>query len=415
MKKYVLRTAITFLVVLPLFTVSCKKDNARHLPTDPVPISLSADQVSILSSDNTFAFDLFNRVVGNSGSPENIIISPLSISTALSMVMNGASGSTGDSMIAALRLSGLTAETINKAYRDLTAALLNVDQRVTISIANSVWTENNFVVKKPFTDVLTLYYSAQANAFDITDPLVPQKINSWIENNTNGLIKNMIGKLDPATVMLLANAIYFKGKWSSQFDKNNTVQETFYKSGGVEEQVPMMKQTSEFKIYNGSGFTMAEFPYGQGNFVMDLILPDDYDGINNILPLINESAMESWLSLMNERRTEITVPRFRYGFKKELKEILSDMGMKIAFSDNADFTNISDMGLKISFVLHQAFIETNEEGTEAAAATVAGIQTTAMPTEPYILNIDHPFLYIIRETSTNSILFMGRVDDPLAE
>src|SRR5665811_1443450 len=146
-------------------------------------------------------------------------------------------------------MNGLTPEKINNSYKDLTEALLNVDKRVLISIANSVWTEKNFVVKKPFTDILTQYYNAESKSFDITDPLVPNQINSWIESKTNGLIKNMIDKLDQSTVMLLINAIYFKGMWKSQFDKGNTAQKTFYKPdvGGIS--VPMMKQTSDFKIY----------------------------------------------------------------------------------------------------------------------------------------------------------------------
>lgn len=175
-----------------------------------------------------------------------------------------------------------------------------------------------------------------------------------------------------------------------------------------------MKQTSEFKIYDGEGFTLAEFPYGQGNFAMDVILPDDINGIKNIMPLINDTSFKGWINQMGKRNTELSFPRFKYVYKKELKDILSDMGMGRAFIDNADFSNISDISFQLSFVKHQAMIETNEEGTEAAAATVVGFITTSMPAGPFILNIDHSFLYVIRETTTNSILFMGKVADPLA-
>jgi serine protease inhibitor len=222
----------------------------------------------------------------------------------------------------------------------------------------------------------------------------------------------MLDKLDSNTVMLLINAIYFKGKWKSEFDKANTVQRSFYKPDNLTTQVPMMVQTSDFKIYKGEGFTLAEFPYGQGNFVMDVILPDANNGINIILPLLNANSFEAWINLMVERKADLSFPKFKYGFKKQLKDVLSGMGMRIAFTDNADFSNISDIGLLISFVLHQAVIETNEEGTEAAAATIVGIGYTSMPAGPFVLNIDHSFLYIIRETTTNSILFMGRVTDP---
>jgi serine protease inhibitor len=416
MKKNNFKTAVSILFIISLTFLSCNKEPIETFPTDPVQINLTADQVSLIESENSFAFDIFMKVVENSTESENIIISPLSISAALSMTLNGANGATRDSMLEALRVNGLTPEIINNSYKNLTESLLNVDKRVLISIANSVWTEKNFVVKKPFTDILTGFYDAESKTFDIADPLVPTLINSWIESKTNGLIKNMVDKLDDNTVMLLINAIYFKGKWKFQFDKTNTVQESFYKPGGVTAQVPMMKQTSDFKIYTAKGFTVAEFPYGQANFVMDLIIPDDKNGINSITPMINNSSFNQWLNNMYARKTDLSFPRFKYGYKKQLNDILTDMGMGIAFTDNADFSNISSyIPLRISSVNHQAFIETNEEGTEAAAATVVGIIATSEPAGPFVLKIDHSFLYIIRETTTNSILFMGRVADPLAE
>ncbi len=414
MNKIIFKTAVLFSFTIALISSACKKESVEIIPVDPVPISLTADQVSLIKSENSFAFDIFKKVVDKSGDEENIIISPLSISCALSMSLNGADGTTRSAMLDALRINGISPETINSSYKKLSEALLSVDKRVLISIANSVWTENNFVVKKPFIDILTGFYNAESKSFDITDPFAPKQINNWIESKTNGLITNMIDKLNNNTVMLLINAIYFKGKWKSQFNKENTVQRTFYRADGITAEVPVMKQTSDFKIFTGEGFVLGEFPYGQGNFVMDVILPNDQDGVNGLIPLLNERNFEEWLSKFNERETDLTLPRFKYGYKNQLKNILTDMGMGIAFTDAADFTNISDLSLLINEVTHQAFIETNEEGTEAAAATVVDIGLTSMPPSPFVLNIDHSFLYILRETTTNTILFMGRVVDPLA-
>jgi len=414
MKNNILKPAVVFSFIIPLMFMSCSKDPDETFPVDPVPINLTADQVSLIESENSFAFDIFNKVLENSGESENIIISPLSISFALSMTLNGANGATRDAMLEALRVNGIIPEIINNSYKNLSEALLSVDKRVLISIANSVWTENKFVVKKPFTDILTGFYNAESKSFDINDPLVPEQMNTWIESKTNGLIKNMIDQLNDNTVMLLINAIYFKGKWESQFDKKNTVQKSFYKPDGVTSEVPMMKQISDFKIFTGEGFILAEFPYGQGNFVMDVILPDDDNGLERIIPLINDNSYKVWLNQMGKRETDLTFPRFKYGYKKKLKDILTTMGMGIAFTDDADFSNISDIDLLINDVTHQAFIETNEEGTEAAAATIVDIGLTSMPPAPVVFNIDHAFLYIIRETTTNSILFMGRVADPMA-
>lgn len=414
MRNLIIKAAIVLTFTIPIAFLSCSKEPVESFPVDPVPINLNAEQISLIESENSFAFDIFKRVVENSAESENIIISPLSISYALSMTLNGANEATRDSMLKALRVNGITPEIINNSYKNLSDALLNVDKRVLISIANSVWIEKNFVVKKPFTDILTGFYSAESKSFDITDPLAHEPINSWIENKTNGLIKDMIDKLNDNTVMLLINAIYYKGKWKSQFDTGKTVQKSFYKPGGLTSDVAMMKQISDFKIFTGDGFVLAEFPYGQGNYVMDVILPDDHEGINSLIPLINDNSYMGWLGQMSEREVDLTFPRFKYGYKKQLKDILTGMGMGIAFSDDADFSNISDFDLLINDVTHQAFIETNEEGTEAAAATIVDIGYTSMPPAPVVINIDHSFVYIIRETTTNTILFMGRVVDPLA-
>jgi serine protease inhibitor len=414
MKSEFLRVTMIYSILISLLFLSCSKDPQETYPVDPVPISLTAEQVSLIGSENSFAFDILRKVLENTGENENIIISPLSVSLALSMTLNGASGTTRTAMLEALRVKGISPEIINTSYKNLSEALLKIDNRVLISIANSVWTEKNFVVKKPFSDILTGFYSAESKPFDITDPLAPKQINSWIEAKTNGLIKNMVEKLNENTVMLLINAIYFKGKWKSQFDVKNTENKPFYKPDGTISQVPMMKQKSDFKSFTGEGFVLAEFQYGQGNFVIDVILPGGNNKLTGIIPLINENSFKGWLSQMSEKETNLSFPRFKFGYKKQLKDILTTMGMGIAFTDNADFSNISNIPLLINDVTHQAFIETNEEGTEAAAATIVDIGVTSVPVTPFVISLDHSFLFIIRETTTNSILFMGRVADPLA-
>ena len=415
MKKNIITLALILSSVTFLF-MKCTKDPDDDLPKDPVEIDLTTEQVALIESENTFAFDIFRKVVENAGSEKNIIISPLSISCALSMTLNGADGTTREAMLKALRVNGITLEEINNSYKNLTEDLLSVDKRVIMNIANSVWTENRISPKQSFIDILEDYYSAESKAFSITDPSAPDKINAWIDENTNGLIKEMIDKLEENTVMLIINAIYFKGKWKLQFDKNNTGQELFYKPGGTSADVPMMNQKEDFKLYDGDSFMLAEFPYGQGNFVMDILLPDAKDGVSSLLPSLGDAAFSGWLQQMGSRETDVFIPRFKYGFKKKLKEILSDLGMGIAFTDNADFSNITEEDqLLINDVTHQAFIETNEEGTEAAAATVVDIGLTSMPLEPLVFKADHPFIYIIRETTTSSIIFMGVVADPLSE
>lgn len=416
--KNAVSKSITALVLglLSLFS-GCEKNPDKDLPGDPVQITLNSTQTSLIESGNSFSFDIFRKVVQNSSPAENVIISPLSISYALSMTLNGANGATRDSILKTLRVNGITPDQINASLHDLTDALLSVDQRVKMNIANSVWIEKNFTVKTSFTDILNSYYDAEARSFDILDATVPDKINSWIKDKTDGLIKNMIERLNDNTVMLLINAIYFKGKWKSEFDPDNTIQRDFIKTGGSSTTVQMMRQKADFKIYEGNGFVLGEFPYGQGNFVMDIILPSAEDGVSAVLPSVTATSFASWTSRMSVRETNLLMPRFKYDFKIKLKDILSAMGMKITFYEGADFTNIASYPpLLINEVTHQAFIETNEEGTEAAAATVVDIGLTSLgPPQPFTFNVNHSFIYIIRETTTGSVIFMGKVADPSAE
>lgn len=412
MKIKILKTGLCTILTLSMILISCQKTTDENLPDQPVPINLSLKQVSLIESGNSFAFDIFREVLLSTPDSKNVIISPLSISYALSMTLNGANGNTRDSMIKALRLKDITIEELNQSYKDLTASLLSVDKRISISIANSVWTENNFVVKSPFTNILTGFYGAESKSFDISDPTVPTKINSWIEIKTNGLIKDMIDKLNDNTVMLLINAIYFKGKWNIQFDKGATSSRAFSRPDGSNVNVPSMHQSETHKVYQGNGCTLVEIPYGQGNYVIDILLPDN-NNISSITPQLTEEGFNNMEDNLLSKKVNLYLPRFKYGYKKTLKDVLSLMGMRIAFSDAADFSNISDLSLLINEVTHQAFIETNEEGTEAAAATIVDIGLTSAGPEPVLIDINRPFVYFIRETSTNSILFMGKVADPL--
>jgi serine protease inhibitor len=415
MKNKILIYGLIALLAISLFIISCEKTSDNKLPDQPVPINLTLKQASLIESENSFAFDIFQELLKSTPDSKNIIISPLSISYALSMTLNGANNATHDSIIKTLRINDISLIELNQSYKDLTAALLSVDERVLISIANSVWIENNFVVKKPFTDILTGFYNAESKSFDINDATVPAKINSWIESKTNGLIKDMIDKLNDNTVMLLINAIYFKGMWKIQFDKNATTTRTFSRTDGSSVNVPSMHQTETHKVYQGNGYIFAEIPYGQGNFVMDILLPNN-NSIASVTPLLTNAGFKNMENNLSGKKVNLYLPRFKYGYKKTLKEVLSSMGMRIAFTNAADFSNISDLSLLINEVTHQAFIETNEEGTEAAAATVVDVVvTSAGPDTPILIDVNRPFIYFIRETTTNTILFMGKIVDPLAE
>jgi serine protease inhibitor len=402
-----MRNIVFIAVILFAITISCTKNN-DSTPLNPVQVNLTLKQANIVASADTFAFEMFRRINNSKGS-DNVIFSPLSISYALSMTANGASGNTRDSILKALGITDLNIDDLNKSYKDLTSALLGVDSRVKIEIANSIWENKDFLAKQAFTDVIASYYNAKSGVVDFGDPATVDLINNWISGHTNDLIKNMIDKLTEDDIMLLINAIYFKGKWKAQFDTKNTTSRSFTLPGASSVDVPTMYNENTYKAYKGEKEGIIELPYGQGNYVMDIILP-----AGNEPYYLTSSGFNSLLSQIQERKVQLYLPKFKFGYKIELKDILKGMGMGIAFSDFADFSNIADnLQMHISRVLHQAFIATDEEGTEAAAATVVEIiATTAGPTDTLVFDIDHQFIYVIREVTTNSILFMGKVTDP---
>lgn len=395
---------------------SCEKNNTNDFPDEPQPISLTETQMELVEADNTFGFDIFRLVMQESSDAENVMISPLSISYALAMTMNGADGATRDSMMKALRYYNISLDEINNSYHDLTEKLMEVDERVLMEIANSVWVEERLRVKQAFIETLMEYFEAEAHDFSVSDPDIVDVINAWIEDHTHGKIREMITPpLSADIAMLLINAIYFNGKWKYEFDEANTSDMPFYPEDGPEVSVPMMNQELTVKINSQAEFMLLELPYGQGNYVMDILLPKDGYTSPDIISMLNAEDWNNWINNMYETSIDLYMPRFSYEYKVTLNDILSDMGMGIAFSPyDADFSNIAEQDLFISKVLHQTFIETNEEGTEAAAATVVMIELTSVPSGPLEIKLDKPFVYIIRETSTNSIVFMGKTGNPAA-
>lgn len=410
--------SIFLLSVLTLLLVpysGCEKQVTEDIPGDPVPVELTHVERSLATSSNHFSFDIFKLIVEDETEAENIMISPMSISYALAMTLNGAAGDTRDAMMEALRYNDITLQEINSSYKALSNKITGIDKRVVMNIANSVWVEDRLVVKEAFIDALMDYFDAEGLQFNIYDPDIVDRVNKWISDNTNGKIEDMISELHEDIVMLLINAIYFDGKWKYQFDTNQTITEDFYTSSGSVVDADMMHIESTYKMLFNEDLTIAEIPYGQGNFVMDIILPAEGKTAKDILPMLTDSNWNTWVENLNESEMELYMPRFNYEYKIKLREVLSSMGMEIAFTGGADFSNISDQELAISEVLHQTYIDNKEEGTEAAAATVVMIGITSVEPDQGVLRLDRPFYYIIRETTTNTIVFMGLTGNPGSE
>ncbi|NLE34597.1 MAG: serpin family protein [Bacteroidales bacterium] len=415
MKNSFLSLAVVFVAGTTGQMASCEKQPERTLPSDPVEIELTLKQREVVTSANRFAFDLFKPVVAGEEPGTNIMISPFSITSALSMTLNGASGETFDAVKASLRYDAMSLDEVNDTYRKLVSEMVPVDERVVMEIANSVWVENQFPVKDEFIEALKKWYLAEARNFNVSDPGSVNIINGWIEEKTHDRIQKMISRLEPDLVMLLINAVYFNGKWKHQFDPELTTGRPFYITPGNPANVPMMYQKGKFAVSSTDRVTLAELPYGQGNYSMVVALPDEGVTPAEILSGLDAGKWEEWMQGLSYGQTEVMLymPKFKYEYKRRLNDDLISLGMGPAFDPgSADFSKISDVEVFISFVLHQTFIENKEEGTEAAAATVVGFTRTSLPPEPQVINLNRPFLYFIRETTTGTIVFMGLVADP---
>jgi len=409
-----LRTLLAIIILSGILTASCEKNNGNIQPGNLVNIELKTSQKQVVDSANKFAFDIFKPIITETKGGENLMISPFSISSALSMTMNGAAGETFDAMKKTLRYDGKTLEEINETYLKLMNEMVSVDPLVLIEIANSVWVEKRLEVKSQFMSDLETWYKAEAREFDVTDPGAVDMVNNWIEDKTHDKIKNMLETMDSDLAMLLINAIYFNGKWRHQFEKSETQNKPFFITPGASVQVAMMHQNANLAIAYTGNSTLVELPYGQGNYSMVVMLPDEGATTSDAASLLTQSNWNTWMNNLGNNVTEVDLsfPRFKYEYKRKLNDDLINLGMGIAFSDWADFSKISNTGLAVSFVLHQSFIDVNEEGTEAAAATIVGIRFTSDLPHVIAININKPFLYFIRETTTGTIVFMGQVNDP---
>ncbi len=382
---------------------------------DPKPVSLGVKSVALVGSSNDFAFDFFEGILASEDGSKNIMISPLSASLALAMAYNGAVGETKLAMEEALRLQGLTPDEINKSFKELINILTDLDPKVAMEIANSIWYRNTVTVKPVFIQTNQNYYNAEVTPLDFNNPESKDIVNQWVSDHTHGKIDQIIDNINPLDIMYLINAIYFKGTWSYRFDADNTESGPFTLGNGTVINVPTMYMKADVDYFSNDHAEAIVLPYGQGNFRMAVILPNEGNTPDAVADLMTDEIWNQWITGKYKRNElEIYLPKFKFEFKKQLKDVLTAMGMGIAFSEtDADFSGVSDeLYLYITSVLQKTFIEVNEEGTEAAAVTSVTFGTTSVGPDPWF-KADHPFLFVIYEQETNAILFMGKVVNPL--
>ena len=370
---------------------------------------------TVVNGNSDFGFDLYQELKNEKG---NLFFSPYSISTALAMTYAGARGQTEKEMAKVLHFS-LEQEPLHSLFSKLQLHLNTVQNKghIKLSIANSLWAQEGYHFLNTFLDLNKKNYGAGLNFvnFETKTEAARKTINIWVEDKTQQKIKELIkpGMIDSLTTLVLCNAIYFKGDWLSQFDKKRTMDADFYVSSDKPIKVPMMSQKSKFRFRDFGDFKAIELPYEGNDLSMIVFLSEEIDGLAELERNLTNDNVKNWigeLSRSYESEILVNLPKFKTTCEFELADVLAEMGMPHAFA-GADFSGMTGKrDLFISEVIHKAFVDVNEEGTEAAAATA--VVMTKSISKALLFRADHPFVFLIRENKTGSILFIGRIIDP---
>jgi serpin B len=370
---------------------------------------------ALVSGNNAFALSLYSQLEAGD---DNIFYSPTSISAALAMTYAGARGQTAGQMAQVLhfRVASLHAD-FGALLNELAAK--GHDDGEVLTIANALWGRQGYPFRPQFIELASKTYRAGHESLDFAGNPDQARltINAWIEKETRDKIKDMLapGVITADTRLVLTNAVYFKGAWSHVFVKEATRDEPFWRHGREAISVPLMHQRHHYRYAEPPGLQVLELPYRK-HLALVVFLPRDRAGLRELEKSLTPDRIDQWLGKMKATEVDLWLPRFKVTAAMNLKKRLSELGMPLAFSDDADFSGISDKeGLKISEVVHKAYVDVNEEGTEAAASTAVMITpaTARMdPHPPVVFRADHPFIYMIRDPDTASILFLGRLTDP---
>ena len=373
-----------------------------------LPRQLTAAEEQLISASNRFAFGLL-READATGEGGNVFLSPLSASLALGMTMNGAAGTTYSEMRQALGFGEMEEAGINASYRSLIELLLELDPTVDTRVANSIWYRETFPFEQTFFDVARESFFAEVAGL----PFAPSDrtvINDWVREATGGKIPEIVDEIRDEHVMFLINAIYFKGSWTEQFERSRTRPEPFHVEGGGSVTVPMMRREGEISMAGAVDYQAVDLPYGNGAFSMTLVVPTGEGSVDDLVASLDAERWAGLVASLRETRGGVAMPRFRLEYRQVLNDALQALGMRRAFLPTAEFARMSgEGGLMISQVLQKTYVDVNEEGTEAAAATSVGVVVTSLPPE---VRIDRPFVVAIRERFSGTILFLGKVVDP---
>lgn len=419
---------VVAVILFAALLTSCSKSE-EHQSNESVKVTDNAivDRLSIndiakyeksFVNDNTkFAIDVYQRISTSEG---NLSFSPYSLSAALAMTYAGARGKTEEEMAHALRFT-LSQEYLHPSFQNLESHLNDIQNSggMKLSIANSLWPEHNYKFLNAYLGLLKEYYSASVIPLDYKSKRDESReaINAWVEGKTQGKIKDLIetGMLDELTRLVLVNAIYFKGRWEHQFEAKDTKNAPYYVSPGKTINHPMMSQVNKFGYAKIGPGHLLEIPYAGGDLSMLVLLPHNKDGLGVLERSLSIQSLSDWKRKIKKERVQVYLPKFEIEQGLRMGQTLRSLGMVDAFDPKmADFSGMDGKGndLFIGVVIHRVFVKVDEEGSEAAASTAVAMKRSAIPVTNPVFRADHPFIFLIQENKTGSILFMGRVQNP---
>lgn len=428
MNRNIIGAIIVSLVIIgtSFFVLTADLENNSNDETIPSKNNNLPALGNITSFDeavNAFAFNLYRELCNDPENTDNLFTSPYSIFTALAMTYEGAEGLTAEEMASVLNI-----EQDNESFHQYMQTLyeyLNENSEYNISTANALWPRINYNLLPEYIEIIETYYGGNSTPVDYSNPeQAAGIINSWVENQTNNLIKNLVppDEINPVlTMLILTNAIYFKGTWEVQFDEDNTTDRNFTTSFGESIDVPTMQLVNTEDCFNYTeteDLQVLELPYNGNEISMMILLPKNDADLSEIINSIDKDSYAEWVDSMTQKEVDIYLPKFKIKTPLyTLNDYLTNLGMPTAFGPGADFSGLDGTWeLYISKVLHKAFIEVNEEGTEAAAATAVIMNKRGGDAGPRIaFDCNHPFLFTIHHKETNTILFMGNINNPCEE
>ncbi|QQE64593.1 proteinase inhibitor I4 serpin [Leptolyngbya sp. BL0902] len=401
--------------------------SSESLTPNPVPMETvimppGADSLTdglvapdVVAAQTAFGLALL-RDLYQEAPQDNLLISPLSVAMALTMAYNGAAGDTQAAMAEVLRLQGLDLDPINQGNQALMERLATTAPGLDIAIANGLWMNQNLPVYPSFVAAMTQHYGAEVAAVDFADAAIPSQINRWVSDQTRGHIPTLVDQIDPNQLLLLVNALYFKGDWTTAFDPALTTDQPFTLADGTAIQHPAMERRGSFNYFATDQWQAVSLPYGpEETLSFEIILPAEDVPLSEVVAQLTPEAWATWMGQGRRRDGLVQIPRFTTAYEADLIPALTRLGMGVAFTDAADFSGLTSLSAAINQVRHKTTLEVTESGAEASAATVIGIMPTSImvdPEPPFALRVDRPFLVALRDRPTGVLLFVGTIADP---